>query len=295
MEDEDADGEVTFVVEKDEVTALVSRVEELQGAVEPSAYARISRIVERYQEFSQLLDPHLEAWIAPLAAVLRAQARLGDDADMILVQRVCSVLHAFATVRGYKTVCKFFPHEANDLEPVVHLLVRSHDARLSASTIEEADELGTAWETRAVLILWLSILVLIPFDLVTVDSEVDGGGDAAAKGDAEAPPGGHAHPRPVPVEVPLGPGYRPRPRRVPPRQALDEAGHAQGARAVPRLGRRRVGPRRRTRSWAGTISLPPRSRAGIGTGIGIGTGTGTKSRHPGTGTAVGAGGGRRWT
>ena len=45
-----------------------------------------------------------------------------------------------------------------------------------------------AWETRAVLILWLSILVLIPFDLVTVDSEVDGGGDAAAKGDAEAPP-----------------------------------------------------------------------------------------------------------
>ena len=188
MEDEDADGEVTFVVEKDEVTALVSRVEELQGAVEPSAYARISRIVERYQEFSQLLDPHLEAWIAPLAAVLRAQARLGDDADMILVQRVCSVLHAFATVRGYKTVCKFFPHEAKDLEPVVHLLVRSHDARLSASTIEEADELGTAWETRAVLILWLSILVLIPFDLVTVDSEVDGGGDAAAKGDAEAPP-----------------------------------------------------------------------------------------------------------
>ena len=37
------------------------------------------------------MDPHLGAWIAPLAAVLRAQARLGDDADMILVQRVCSV------------------------------------------------------------------------------------------------------------------------------------------------------------------------------------------------------------
>ena len=48
MEDEDADGEVTFVVEKDEVTALVSRVEELQGAVEPSAYARISRICLLY-------------------------------------------------------------------------------------------------------------------------------------------------------------------------------------------------------------------------------------------------------
>jgi hypothetical protein len=52
-----------------------------------------------------------------------------------------------------------------------------------ATTLEEKDELGTAWETRAVLILWLSILVLIPFDLVTVDSLARDDGD-----DAEAPP-----------------------------------------------------------------------------------------------------------
>ena len=54
---------------------------------------------------------------------------------------------------------------------------------MCATTLEEKDELGTAWETRAVLILWLSILVLIPFDLVTVDSLARDDGD-----DAEAPP-----------------------------------------------------------------------------------------------------------
>ena len=150
--------------------------------------------VERYQEFGQLLDPHLEGWIMPLAAVLRAQAHIGDDADMTLVQRVSRVLHAFATVRGYKTVVKFFPHEAKDLEPVVALLVRSHDAAMNAASPAEAEELGSAWETRATLILWLSILVLIPFDLVTVDSQVcDGGEDGAAMAaaggaGAEAPP-----------------------------------------------------------------------------------------------------------
>ena len=181
-EEEDSN-EVTFVVEKDEVDALVRRIDELEGAVEPAVYHRVSAVVERYQEFGQLLDPHLEGWIAPLASVLRAQARAGDAADMVLVQRVSRVLHTFATVRGYKTVVKFFPHEARDLEPVVGLLVKSRDARLAASTLEEADELGTAWETRATLILWLSILVLIPFDLVTVDSAVE---DAAAA--AEAPP-----------------------------------------------------------------------------------------------------------
>ena len=201
MEDEDADGEVTFVVEKDEVTALVSRVEELQGAVEPRCTLReVSRIVERYQEFSQLLDPHLEAWIAPLAAVLRAQARLGDDADMILVQRT-AVLHAFATVRGYKTVCKFFPHEAKDLEPVVHLLVR----RTTREAVREhagggrrrGHGVGDARGSHPVA------LHPRPHPLRPRhrgQRAVDGGGDASANAHAEAR-GRMRHPRPVPVEA----------------------------------------------------------------------------------------------
>jgi hypothetical protein len=77
--------------------------------------------IERYQEFGQLLDPHLEGWIMPLAAVLRAQAHAGEAADMPLVQRAARLLHAFATVRGYKTVVRFFPHEAGLYKLSSHL------------------------------------------------------------------------------------------------------------------------------------------------------------------------------
>ena len=174
--------EVTFVVERDEVDALVASVAELERNADPVVFGKLLQIVHSYQELPQLLDPHLEGWITPLAGVLRAEAHKGEDADMVLVQRTAKVLNALATVRGAKTVVKFFPHEARDLEPVVALLVRSHDAQLCVTTLEEKDELGTAWETRAVLILWLSILVLIPFDLVTVDSL------AEDLDDAEAPP-----------------------------------------------------------------------------------------------------------
>ena len=176
--------EVTFVAEAGEVDALVASIAELGSSADPVHFRRIAQVVERYQEFPTLLDGHLEGWITPLAGVLRHEAHKGDDADMVVVQRTAKVLNALATVRGAKTVVKFFPHEARDLEPVVALLVRSHDVQLLATTLEEKDELGTAWETRAVLILWLAILVLIPFDLVTVDSQVGATHDA----DAEAPP-----------------------------------------------------------------------------------------------------------
>ena len=60
-------------------------------------------------------------------------------------------------VRGYKTVIKFFPHEVADMEPVVELL------HFQAGNEE--------WWISYVLILWLSIIVLVPFDLQTIDSK----------------------------------------------------------------------------------------------------------------------------
>ena len=135
--------EVTFVAEKDEVDALVASIAELERNAAPLAFKKLTQIVLRYQELPQLLDPHLEGWITPLAGVLRAEAHKGDDADMVLVQRTAKALNALATVRGAKTVVKFFPHEARDLEAVVALLVRSHDAQVCATTLE-----GMSWARR---------------------------------------------------------------------------------------------------------------------------------------------------
>jgi hypothetical protein len=201
----DNETEVTFVKESPEVDGLVQQIKDALEEGDPPAdgtstpiaktvFHKIQEIVERYQEYPTLLDQHLERWILPLTSVIRREAYRGSEADMVLVQRASRALHALASVRGYKTVVKFFPHEAKDFEPVVGLLVRSHDVGSLATNMEEADELGSAWETRATLILWLSILVLIPFDLVTVDSQVttntgdDGAAMAKGGGQQEAPP-----------------------------------------------------------------------------------------------------------
>jgi hypothetical protein len=164
-----------------------------------------------------------------LRRAARAAAAVGADsadataaatADLASSQRVCRLLQLLATLRGAKTVAKFFPHGAADLEPALALL-RASDASRGARG-EDPEGTG-AWEvratplsvatrtapqdtthaqhssltlthcprfsaqTRSVLLLWLSILVLIPFDLSTVDSTLDASAPATGGGDATPP------------------------------------------------------------------------------------------------------------
>lgn len=83
----------------------------------------------------------------------------------------CRLLNVLVVVRGYKTVVRFFPHEAADLERVVDILEAVKALQPGSLGAED----GVAvWEAQAMLLLWLSILILIPFDLATVDSSALG-------------------------------------------------------------------------------------------------------------------------
>lgn len=53
------------------------------------------------------------------------------------------------------------------------------DARAAADSSGDSSSIAL-WEAQAVLLLWLSILVLIPFDLVILDSEVTSDSSKAA-------------------------------------------------------------------------------------------------------------------
>ncbi len=75
----------------------------------------------KYQEQPQLLDGSLEAIVQPLAVLLRQAAVCSTAQDTALVQGVCRMLHVLISVRGYKTVVRFFPHEAADLERVLQV------------------------------------------------------------------------------------------------------------------------------------------------------------------------------
>ena len=81
--------------------------------------------------------------------------------------RGCSKFFAFAQTLLHPdlSLClclffavKFFSHEASDLEPTLKLL-QGQDPQAY-----------DIWETRYILLLWLSILALVPFDLKNIDS-----------------------------------------------------------------------------------------------------------------------------
>lgn len=76
------------------------------------------------------------------------------------LHKLLQLVYHVCKVRGYKTVVKLLPHDASDFEPTLRLL-QSQD-RSDHST----------WETRYVLLLWLSMLCLVPFDLNTIDSSI---------------------------------------------------------------------------------------------------------------------------
>ena len=179
--------ENSFFLEKAEFTSLLQQLLSSRdaAALEP-VVARMCEILSLYQEQAHLLDPHLEGIVAPIMAVVRTTLRAWHEgrvdaldavggsgpaaafgvqayADPVL-HRQLQVVYALTKTRGYKRIIKLLPHEVADVEPVVQALV-CHDA----------GEHGT-WETRYVLLLWLSILVLMPFPLDTLDSSALNGG-----------------------------------------------------------------------------------------------------------------------
>ena len=61
-------------------------------------------------------------------------------------------------MRGYKTIVRFVPHEVADLEPLVALL----------QSVPVDDY--TSWQVAYSLMVWLSMVVMVPFDLAVIDS-----------------------------------------------------------------------------------------------------------------------------
>ena len=118
-------------------------------------------------EQSALLAPHMQELVDPLNNKLEYIANAVDRKDAVIrsdvsttpgdLHRLCKIIHLLCRVRGYKHVIKLFPHEAEHLEPCLILL--RHQKQSDYSN----------WETRYSLLLWLSILCLIPFDICSIE------------------------------------------------------------------------------------------------------------------------------
>ncbi|XP_062448054.1 tubulin-specific chaperone D isoform X2 [Rhea pennata] len=109
-------------------------------------------IMDKYQEQPHLLDRHLEWMMNSLLDVIR-----DSGSPPLLVHLAFKFLYIITKVRGYKPFLPLFPHEVGDLQPVLDMLVDQNPKDCET------------WETRYMLLLWLSMICLIPFDLARFD------------------------------------------------------------------------------------------------------------------------------
>lgn len=128
--------------------------------------------MDKYQEQGQLLEPYLESIVSPLMLLVRSRTmQLGAAVDELLeiIKPLCIIIYSLVTVCGYKSVIKFFPHQVSDLELAVALLEKCHQTKSVTSLRQESTG---EMETKCVVLLWLYILVLIPFDISSVDTSI---------------------------------------------------------------------------------------------------------------------------
>lgn len=141
-----------------EIRALISGLVEVQDdcVAQEFTIQRFVVIMDRYQEQPHLLDPHLEWMLNLLLEFIRS-----ETSPQLLVHLSFKFLYIISKVRGYKQFMQLFPHEVSDLQPVLDLLC------------QQDPKDTTTWETRYILLLWLSMTCLIPFDLSRLDGHLN--------------------------------------------------------------------------------------------------------------------------
>ena len=83
---------------------------------------------------------------------------------------VCKILYTFCKVRGEKIIVGFLNNEPRYLEPL--LTVFENGTRQSGGDMGARSTPEIGWEERYILLLWLSHLMLAPFDLASISSLV---------------------------------------------------------------------------------------------------------------------------
>lgn len=161
-----------FLQEWELVKSLLHDIVSNGRVSNPSSVHTIRSIMDKYQEQGQLLEPYLESIVCPLMFIIRSKTiELGVSSDEILevIKPICIIIYSLVTVCGYKAVIKFFPHQVSDLELAVSLLEKCHTTKSLTSLRQESTG---EMEAKCVILLWLSILVLVPFDISTVDTSI---------------------------------------------------------------------------------------------------------------------------
>ena len=153
-------------------------------------------ILDKYQEQPHLLDPYLGVCVEPVISLHKQMftsiseplvkqlfVLTQQDTHPIIKQQAFRYLYLVSKVRGPKVMVRWFPHEVSDFNPVLTLLQQQdpHDYEViftdppnpKMAVLMSSSQM---WETRYMLLLWLSFLLMVPFDLSRMDGSNKGCG-----------------------------------------------------------------------------------------------------------------------
>ncbi|KAJ5546291.1 Tubulin-specific chaperone D C-terminal [Penicillium frequentans] len=177
----------------EKLPSLLWRFEKGTPLRTPRKWAQVSKteklvnLLEPFQEWPQLLDPHLQKLLPPLvnaflAYLIKHRSQYGSQAAKPsqgpalypLPKAICRLLYTFCKVRGAKVISRFLNNEPKYLGSMLRAFVEWDSASVSDFTHDDA--LGPniqtlQWEERYVMLVWLSHLLLAPFDLSSLSSD----------------------------------------------------------------------------------------------------------------------------
>lgn len=149
--------------EIDEINHLIQQlhVPNLPTRIMEKNQDRFCFILKQYQDQPQLLDPYLESFLSPLIQFIREKTEFD-----YLKHYVFKYIYIIMSVKTYKKIAIHLPHEVTDFNPVLEMLENQD--------INDKDN----WQTRYVLLVWLSIITKIPFAMSRLETGVSTGANS---------------------------------------------------------------------------------------------------------------------
>ncbi|KAF8583340.1 ARM repeat-containing protein [Ramaria rubella] len=144
---------------------------ETETRAENALKRNLSSILEEYHEQAYLLDPFLERMVTPVVEVFKSHAtgyiaaRLSGNDESYSSERLNNttfLLYLFIKCRGRKIIVNFFPHQVADLSIALDYL----------EALDGPAQQSTQWSLRYIVLLWLSLICMIPFDLSRFDEDI---------------------------------------------------------------------------------------------------------------------------
>ncbi|XP_014252404.1 tubulin-specific chaperone D [Cimex lectularius] len=135
-----------------DMVSVLKRVKEVDIREAERTYERFRFVINQYKEQPHLLDSHIAEILDEIVSVAMDEAVSLDSKH-----RAFKYMHLVVNVRGFKAVLQHLPHAVTDLEPVL-LMLEAQDEK----------DIDT-WQTRYCLLLWLSIIIKIPFHMSRLD------------------------------------------------------------------------------------------------------------------------------